>query len=342
MFVPNIRWRRASAALAGTVTIVAVATACGGVSSGAASPSPGQKTALSVSYSEVIPDELAPWAAADGGMFAKHNLDVTLQSIASANGVAALLSGQVQIAQLGGSEVVSAAAGGGDLAIVANLVPVFPYVFEVPSSIGSFSDLKGKKVGISKIGGSADIATRTVLQKNGLDPAKDVTIVETGSAANRVAALKSGAIQGGLSQPPESTTLESQGFHSIYDLARQKLPAANTVVATTGSYLKAHKQVIQEYVDALVEALARVRKDKRFAEGVLTKWEKITDQSLLDSAYAFYTQEVFPTYPYPRPEQYQPAIDVLKKTNPKLASYDVSKTLDQSFVKSASDRKVGG
>jgi NitT/TauT family transport system substrate-binding protein len=315
---------------------------CGGSSGNNLSPSPGARTTLTVSYSEVIPDELAPWAASDGGIFAKHNLDVTLTSISSSNGVAALLSGQVEIAQMGGSEVVSATAAGGDLVIVANLVPVFPYVFETPAGVNSFADLKGKKIGISRVGGSADIATRTALSKNGLDPTKDVTIVETGSAANRVAALKSGAIQGGVSQPPESTTLESLGFHSIYDLAKQKLPAANTVVATTGGYLKAHKQVVQEYVDALVEALAKVRKDKAFAEGVLTKWEKITDQGLLDSAYDFYTKEVFMTYPYPKPEQYQAAIEVLKKTNAKLVGYDVSKALDQSFVKSANDRKVGG
>ncbi|HEX6549017.1 MAG TPA: ABC transporter substrate-binding protein [Candidatus Dormibacteraeota bacterium] len=336
MFVPNLR--RAALPL----LIALLAAACGGTSTTAGSPSPNAPTALSVSYSEVIPDELAPWGAADGGYFKKHNLDVTLTSIASANGVAALLSGQVQIAQLGGSEVVSAAAGGGDLVIVANLVPVFPYVFEVPTSISSFNDLKGKKVGVSKVGGSADIATRTALTKNGLDPAKDVTIVETGSAANRVAALRSGAIQGGVSQPPESTTLDQQGFHSIYDLAKQKLPAANTVVATTGTYARQHKAVVQAYIDALVETLARIHKDKAFAEGVLTKWEKITDQALLDGSYTFYTQEVFPQYPYPRPEQYQPAIDVLKKTNSKLASYDVSKTLDPSFVKSANDRKLGG
>jgi NitT/TauT family transport system substrate-binding protein len=340
MFVPNSS-ARVPRGLA-TVVAVLLAAACGGASGSSASPSPGTPTALSVSYSEVIPDELAPWAAADGGIFQKHNLDVTLTSIASANGVAALLSGQVQIAQLGGSEVLSAAAGGADLVIVANLVPVFPYVFMAAPTINSFSDLKNKKVGVSKVGGSADIATRVALQKNGLDPAKDVTIVETGSAANRVAALRSGAIQGGVSQPPESTTLEQQGFHSIYDLAKQKLPAANTVVATTGTYLKGHRSVVQAYIDSLVEALARIRKDKTFAEGVLTKWEKVTDQTLLDSTYTFYTQEVFPAYPYPKPEQYQAAIDALKGNNSKLASFNVSKILDPSFVKSAQDRKLGG
>jgi ABC-type nitrate/sulfonate/bicarbonate transport system substrate-binding protein len=337
MFIPKLRWR----ALSGVIAFTAMTTACGGASSSSSPPSPGQPVSLDASYSEVIPDEWAPWAAADGDIFQKHNLNVTLQSIASANGVAALESGQVQIAQLGGSEVLSADAAGGDIVIVAALVPVFPYVFMTASSINSLSDLKGKKVGVSKVGGSADIATRVALTTNGIDPAKDVTIVQTGSAANRVAALRSGAIQGGVSQPPESTTLEQQGFHVVYDLAKQKLPAANTVVAVQGSYLKSHKQVVQDYVDALVQSLARLRKDKSFAEQVLTHWEKITDQQLLDASYSFYTGEVFPSYPTPQASQYQATIQALSATNPKLAGFDVNKALDASFVKSAQNRKLG-
>lgn len=321
------------------VAVLLVVGACG--STPAATTSPGQPTAVTASYSELIPDEWAPWAAADGGLFTKNNLDVTLISISSATGVAALLSGQTQIAQLGGSEVLSAAASGGDLVIVANLVPVYPYVFLVPSSITSPDQLKGTKIGISKKGGSADIATRVALQAMGLDPTKDVTIVETGSASNRVAALKSGAIQGGVSQPPESTKLIASGFHVLLDMASEKLPAANTVVATTGAYLKAHRAVVQEYVDSLVEAIAKLDKDEAFADQVLEKWEKITDTSTLGDTYKFYTQEVFPQYPFPKPDQYQAAITALKSSNPKVASMDLSKLLDPSFVQSASNRKLG-
>lgn len=298
-------------------------------------------TSLTASYSELIPDEWAPWAAVDGGYFTKNNLTVSLTSIASATGVAALLSGQTQMAQLGGSEVLAAAASGGDLVIVANLVPVYPYVFIVPKSITSPAQLKGTKIGISKKGGSADIATRAALKQMGLDPDKDVTIVETGSAANRVAALRSGAIQGGVSQPPESTKLVASGFHVLLDMASQKVAAANTVVATTGAFLKSHKAVVQAYVDSLVQALARLRTDETFAEHVLTKWEQVSDPSTLSDTYKFYTQEVFPQYPFPKAEQYQPAIATLKSSNPNVASVDLNKLLDPSFVQSASDRKIG-
>lgn len=338
MFVPNLMSRFVT----GVLLIGAMATACGGASPTSASPPAGQKLSLTASYSEVIPDEWAPWMALDGGFFDKNGLTVDLQSISSANGVAALLSGQVQVAQLGGSEVVSAAANGADVVIVGNLVPVFPYVFMAPSSIATMQDLKGKKVGVSKIGGSADVATRVALTSAGLDPKTDVTIVETGSAANRVAALRSGAIQGGVSQPPESTKLQTQGFHVLLDMAKQKLPASNTVVATTRAYLKAHKQVIQEYVDSLVQAIAKIRKDKAAAEQVLSKWEKLTDAATLDDTYNFYVNEVFPAYPTPAAAQYQAGIDQLKTTNPKLTGFDVTKVLDPSFVKNAQSRKLGG
>lgn len=342
MFVPKAARGLLRRFLSGAIILSGAVTACGGAATSNASPSPGQKVSIQASYSEVIADEWAPWAASDGGFFDQNGLDVQLQSIASANGVAALLSNQVQIAQLGGSEVVSAAAGGADVVIIANLVPVFPYVFIGAPSLSSMSDLKGKKIGISKAGGSADIATRAALQKAGLDPSKDVTIVETGSAQNRVAALKAGSIQGGVSQPPESDGLQAQGFKVLEDMAKQKLPASNTVVATTGAYLKAHRSVVQSYINALVQALARVRKDKKFAEQVLSKWEKVTDQATLDNAYAFYVNEVFPAYPTPKAEQYQAAISVLAPKNPKLQGFYVNKVLDASFVKAAQDKKLGG
>jgi NitT/TauT family transport system substrate-binding protein len=322
--------------LASFVAIIA----CGGGSATSASPSASTRVSLTTSYSELIPDELAPWGAADGGYFAKNGLDVQLIYIASVNGVAALLAGQVQLAQMGGSEVLSAAAGGADLVIVANLVPVYPYIFMASKDITSVSQLKGKRVGISKAGGSADIATRVGLKRQGLDPDKDVTITETGSASNRVAALRSGSIQGGVSQPPESTKLKADGFNILFDMASQKLPAANTVLATTGAYIKDHRDVVQRYVDSLVQALARERKDEKFTTDVIRKWEKLEDKLELTDTYDFYVKEVFAMLPYPRPEQFADAKEVRGAKDPKVKTYDVNKLLDPSFVKSAADRKL--
>jgi len=103
-----------------------------------------------------------------------------------ANTMSALLSGQLQLAQVGGSEVLSAAARGADVVIVATLSPVFPYVFMAAADIRSPADLEGKKVGISTAGGSADIAIRQGLRQVGIGPDKDVTIVPVGSHVDSI------------------------------------------------------------------------------------------------------------------------------------------------------------
>jgi NitT/TauT family transport system substrate-binding protein len=297
---------------------------------------------LTVSYSNLIADNLPEWTAKEAGIFEKHGLDVDLQNIASAQGVAAVLSGQVQVAQLGGSEVVSAAAGGADLAILGNLAPVYPFVFMAPGDVKDVQDLKGKKIGVSAIGSSSDIATRVMLRKVGLDSESDVTIVPVGSLENRIAALTNGAIQGGVAQPPDQLSLEDRGFHVVYDLAQQKLPAANTAVAVQRTWLNANRDVAQRYVDALVEAIARNRSDKEFATQVIRKYLKIDDERAAETTYDFFVGQVTPQYPMSRPEQFEDALAQLSASNEKVRGFDVGHLFDTSLVQSTMDRKLGG
>ena len=344
MFRPIARMSKVLPWAAGSLIVTFVLAACGSAATGGAPQASASTatTSLTVSYSELVPDELAAWGASDAGLFKKNRLNVTLDYIPSANGVAALLSGQTQIANLGGSEVLSADAGGGDVVIVANLVPVYPYLLMVPADIQRASDLKGKKVGVSKFGSSSDVATRQVLQHEGLNPTTDVTIVQVGSAANRVSALKSGAIQGGLAQPPDTYTLQQQGLHALFDLAKLKLPAANTVVAVKRSYLQSHRSGVQAYVDSLVQSLAYERSHKKFTEDVLIKWEKLSGTTSLSPTYTFYMNEVFPKYPRPAAQNFEAAIRFEGTGSAKLASLKVASYLDPSLVQSASNRHLAG
>jgi NitT/TauT family transport system substrate-binding protein len=170
----------------------------------------GPPVALHVSYSNLIADNLPEWMAYESGIFKQNGLDVKLDNIASSTGIPAVISGDVQIAHLGGSETLSAAAGGADLVILAITGPVYPFVFMAPAAITSTDQLKGKKLGVSNIGSSSDIATRVMLKNVGLDPEKDVSIVAVGSLQNRMAALLSGAIDGGVAQPPDQIALEDK------------------------------------------------------------------------------------------------------------------------------------
>lgn len=312
----------------------------------AASPTPTKRpccTKVVAAYSNISADDWLSWYAFEKGIFTDNGLTVDLQSInGGAQTGAALLANQIQIGQFGGAEALSANAGGGDLVLVANLAPVYPYKLYAQKSITTVAGLKGKKIGVSNAGGSSDIATRAALISAGLNPDKDVSIVAVGSHANRTAALLAGSIDAGVDDPPEDLELVKAGFNALVDLAGQKLPAANTGVIMSRAFMNANKDTVQAYVDSLTIARAKMKTDKVGATAVLGKYFKITDQPALDGAYDFFMNEVTTPYLFPEVAQFKDAVSILGPGNPNIAKVDISKMIDRTFIQSAQDRKLGG
>jgi NitT/TauT family transport system substrate-binding protein len=268
-------------------------------------------------------------------------LEVQLDNIPSSTGIPALISGQIDVAQLGGSETMSATAAGADLAVLGIISPVYPFVFMVPGSITTMDQMRGKKIGVSNAGSTSDIATRVMLRKSGLNPDTDVTILAVGSLENRVAALTNGAIDGGMATPPDQLVLEEKGFHAIYDMAQQKLPSAGDVIAVKRSWLDQNQTVAQAYVDSMIQGTMRSRSDREFTLKVLEKYLKTSDQHALNVTYDYFVGEVTPVYPVIGVENFDDAISQLSQSNDKIKTFDVRTMLVPQFVQSAMDRKVG-
>jgi NitT/TauT family transport system substrate-binding protein len=297
---------------------------------------------LAVGYSNVSADDLASWVAKEAGIYVQNGLDVDLQLVSGGSKtMAALLSGQEDLTLQGGGEVLSASASGADLVVLASLAPVYPYLLEVSADVKTIDDLRGKKVGVSSPGGSADIASRVIIKKQGLDPDTDVNFVPVDSHANRTAALISGAIQAGVDDPPDSYEVERHGLHSLFDLAALKLPAANTVLVGQRAWVSGNRETTQKFVDALVAGIARMRADKPFTVGVLKKYFQSDDEDGMSGAYEFFTREVTPAIPMARPEQFADAVAILGDKNDKIKTVDLGRIVDPSFVQSAVDRGVG-
>lgn len=326
------------AACSGAGTAQPAASSAGASAAGAAATARPSRAKLAVSYSNVLADYFPAFVAKEAGIFDQNFLDVDLQLIASTTGLPALLAGQTQIAHIGGSEALTTTAGGGDVVVVANTGPVWPYQLYAAADIKTPADLKGKKVAIAGVAGTYDIGVRTMLPKLGLTPDTDVTVFATGSTANATAALLSGGVSATLSQPPDTLKLDSAGFHSLARMADLNLPTAATTIVVTRAYLTANKDIVQRYVDAIVQAIAKARSDKPGTVAALKKYLKSDDDKAMQLAYDWYVGTVLKDPPVPTAAQLAGIQTVVAKFNDKVNNVDPAKIVDDSFVKSAMDR----
>lgn len=290
-----------------------------------------------------VAQEGSLFAAIDQGIFKKNGLEVSLIQIVGTNAIAALISGQIQIADAGGGEGLASAVGGSDVVVVAAVTPVFTGKLYVTPDIKSPSDLKGKKVGIALPGGTSDQTLRLALTKVGLQPDKDVTFIATGSIENQAAALLSNAIQGtNINPSPSSVKLEAQGIKPLLDFANMGLPPAATVtIATTRSYIAAHADVVQRYIDSIIEGTVLFRHDKALALKEMAAILKSDDQVGLNANYDYVNSDIImPLAPTPKPELFKPLQDTLCNSRKIEAAcnFDLTKVVDSSFVDSAVKR----
>jgi NitT/TauT family transport system substrate-binding protein len=306
----------------------------------APTPTPPSATTVSVSSAPGSVNDQPAWLARESGIFGRYGINVDVQYLAAAQGITALLSDQVQIAHSGGAETLGALAGGADLVIVANLVPVIPYQFYAGPTIQAPPDLKGKKIGITAVGASYDTALRIVLPKLGLDPNTDVSLIPVGSIPNVTAALFNGAIDGAplVVSPAAFRAVQGGNFHEVFDFAPNAGPYAGDLVVVKRQYLTQNRDLVQRYVDALVQGIARFKVDRTTSIQVDQKYLDETDETLLARTYDYFIQNVTPSQPLPKPEQFTEVVAALAKGNEAANRIDLNRALDASLVQSSIDR----
>src|SRR2546423_2087798 len=329
---------------------MAIVAGCGGgtpsaatspTGSAAATPTPAP-VKVRAAYGNVTPANLAPFYAKEKGIFLENGLDVDLSLIdGGGKSMAALLGNSVEIAQLGGTEAMSACVGGGDIKAVALFVPVSPWVLMAPASYTGPNDLKGKVVGVASKGGSSEVAAVQQIERLGLKTS-DVSIQATGSVANLTAAMLANQVYAGPGHPPDTAALFKAGYKVIMDLAAQNVPAVENCTIVTKKYASEHKDVMQKYVDALIQAIVAMKKDKPGTIPVMQKLLNVTDQDALSQTYDYYVTQIFPVYPTVATKEWLYSRDELAKSNAAVKDLDVTKVIDNTFVKNAQDRKVGG
>ena len=234
----------------------------------------------------ITPSNAPVLAGVDGGYFKKYALDVKpLIMAGSSTALAAMLSGEARFITIAGSGLINAYLGGGDSVMIAGLINFAPYDLIVSKEIHRIEDLKGKKVGIARFGGSADFLARWGLEKYGLKPGKDVTILQTGGTPERLAAVSQGAIQATLLEQAFAYQAKRTGLRSLLDYSTVGLDYQHSGIGTTKSFVAKNRDVVTRFLKALIEGIHRLKNDQAFALKVVERHLRITDKEMIKAAY---------------------------------------------------------
>jgi len=291
---------------------------------------------IRIAYSSVNPHALLVSLAEKRGLFAKYGLSSVVVYIPGGSTVVqTMVSGDIDLGQLTGAPGVAANLRGADILYIAMTDDRMGYQLATRRDIKSATDLKGKRLGISRFASSADFGTRTLLKRLGIDP-KEVTILQIGNESERLAALKSGTIDGSVFNAPFGNVAKKFNFNILADAGALGIPYFNTGMCGSAKVLQKNEGRILNFLRAYLEAIKIFKTEPEYTLKALAQFSRVSDHELLKEAYD-YNKNKIPDIPYPSLKAMQAVIDPLVEAEPKLGKIDAKNYISDRYLKKLED-----
>ena len=284
-------------------------------------------------YASLAGDHAALYVAQEMGLFRKYGLDVNLSYTAgAAQVIQTMMAGENQIATAGGSGVVDADFGGADLVAVAGMVNMPAFYIVVQPEIKSIQDLRGKPVGITRFGSSTDFTMRYILKKAGLEPDKDVPILQMGGQPELAAAIEARRIFAAPMTPPALQKTLKAGARIQIPPKTIGLSFPHVGIVVRKSYLAAHRQIVKNFISGYSEGVATLHKDKEASKKAIAKFLHTEDAEVLEASWQFGV-DVIERIPNLDPEMFRLVLEDRAQTRPEAKKYKPEQFFDDSVVK---------
>ena len=293
-----------------------------------------QMTKLKVAYPTTVGSMGVLWVTKEGGLFDKHGLSVELIYIAgSSKIVQAMLAKEIPISEIAIPAVIQANMAGADLVMLAGPNHKPGQKLMVKPEIKSREDLKGKKLGVTRFGTSDDFLLRYILGQWGIQPDREVALIQMGGSQEILAGLSSRGIDGGMISSPLNLRALKLGFQMLVDLSAIGVDYQGAGVVTTRSYVRDQPDIIRRYLKAYVEGLHRFKSDRDFSLKVLAKYSRIAERDMLEETYQHYAVKVMPRVPYPTMKGIQLVLDEIGSRNPKAREISPGSLVELAYLK---------
>ena len=278
----------------------------------------------------------AVWVAEDKGLFRKNGLEVEVIVTGQGGtaGISALLANDIQMVNSAGDVLVAAALRGGDTVMVASVVNKGLQRLVSKPEIKTPADLKGKRVGVTRIGAVSHSVLLMMLQRWKMN-VNDVQVLQLGSSPNMLASLDKGGVDAAVLTIPSMFVAEDRGYRVLLDMADTDIYYLHTMVATTRQYIKANRDKVLRFLRGYVEGIAFVKHNKKESLDVVRKKLRLgpEQERNLERSLDLLVAKYYEAGPYPSLRGVETVLGFIEKDNPKAKTVDPKSFVDDSLLR---------
>ena len=266
------------------------------------------------------------------GIFRKNGLDLEVVYINSGSLLnQALIAGTFDVSFSQGSEAMLAKLRGADMRITAVIANHFNHVYLTAPAITSIKQLKGKKVAVSRFGSGSHFQSNLALKEGGLDPDKDVTVLQIGNSAARMAAILSGTVDGTIMAADFVPRAKKEGFNVVADLAATNIEYPFLSLHMMGNYIERNPKMVKALIKGMSESIGVLQTDNNAAKAVVRSVLRTDDVETVDNA-TMRSIQVLARRPFPTAAGIKTVLDELSK-EPKAKSSKFEDFVDLRALK---------
>lgn len=274
-----------------------------------------------------------PWIAQEARLFEKYDLDFQLIYIgASPLATAVMLGGDAEVSVGGGSAFVRAfVQGATELVFIGAVKNILTHAIMTRPGIKRIEELKGRKIGVTRIGSNSHYFTIQAIRRSALDPVRDVTYIQTGREADALVALLSGSVDAATVSPPFDAMAFDKGLHAVAYGPDLKIPYAATGLGARRSVMAKRPQVIGQFMRVMAEAAKILHMDKEFTYKVLEKRLRLSDRKILDAAYNTEIKALDPRLNI-KTEAIQAILEEVSQVDPRAKKVRAQDLIDRRYL----------
>ena len=290
-----------------------------------------------ISHSAINARLVPLWIAKEQGFFSKYGIDAEILLVTSGPTVtAALISDSIQVGFGGGSSVLAAALHGVDLKVVATFSHRVVDDLVVRPEIKSPQDLRGKRFGVTSIGGAGWMAAMLGLERLGLDERKDnIRVVAAGGQSGRSQALEVGTLDATTLDAVFSHKLKQKGFPILEEFHRFNIPIMLQGVVVTGTFIQKHGDTLENTLKAMIEGLVYVLSplNKNTVLNTIMRRLRISDPADAEGGYRdLIDRKGLASKPYPSLEGMRNIQRLMKLHNSQIERVKLGNLIDNRII----------